>query len=342
MSRSYAHRMIESAAVVKMLPIGNKPATESQARPLAKLPGEEQAEAAAQNGGRSTGEGAPLTRPPAHAASHAPPPPRLSCHRRPTPPALRRAPAPFVRRGRTSGGGRRAPHTATEPARYARRRSWDAERGQRAAIGEAATEPGSAVSSSSLPPSDPPSHHHLSICGRPAGGKGGGGHRAGGLLCLQFPRPSGPRLDSVALSTPSESASRTALKGSRSVLPARSPDARSPLAGDGSAVAGCPPAVARTVSLAGFRPYTPRDLDAPPIAEDPRLAPRVRGSSRRGLGSTPMRTPTARPPPPAPSSASGIHLANGPQTPRRANGPRHPASFECMADSCASAYGARF
>ena len=95
----------------KMLPIGNKPATESQARPLAKLPAEEQApaweeaneaaqaesrevtakdvekavsrrtskpttpeeeEAAAQNGGRSTGFPWPL------------PPPRCTRHRQPT------------------------------------------------------------------------------------------------------------------------------------------------------------------------------------------------------------------------------------------------------------------
>lgn len=48
MSRIHAHRMIEAAGVCEMLPIGNKPATESQARPLAKLPAEEQAEAAAQ------------------------------------------------------------------------------------------------------------------------------------------------------------------------------------------------------------------------------------------------------------------------------------------------------
>ena len=51
MSRSYAHRMIESSAVVEMLPIGNKPATESQARPLAKLPAEEQAPPCPATGG---------------------------------------------------------------------------------------------------------------------------------------------------------------------------------------------------------------------------------------------------------------------------------------------------
>ena len=44
--RTYAHRLIESSGVVEVLPIGNKPATESQARPLTQLDDpEEQAEA---------------------------------------------------------------------------------------------------------------------------------------------------------------------------------------------------------------------------------------------------------------------------------------------------------
>ena len=51
----------------------------------------------------------------------APRAPRFSEVRRPTPPALRRAPAPFVRRGRTAGGGRRTPHTATAPGSRAPR-----------------------------------------------------------------------------------------------------------------------------------------------------------------------------------------------------------------------------
>lgn len=42
MSRIHAHRLIEGAKVTEMLPIGNKPATESQARPLTKLPPTEQ------------------------------------------------------------------------------------------------------------------------------------------------------------------------------------------------------------------------------------------------------------------------------------------------------------
>lgn len=40
--RTYAHRLIESAAVCNVLPIGNKPKSEAQARPLAKLPAEQQ------------------------------------------------------------------------------------------------------------------------------------------------------------------------------------------------------------------------------------------------------------------------------------------------------------
>jgi hypothetical protein len=46
MSRVHAHRLVEAASVVEMLPIGNKPKTESQARPLTLLDTpEEQAEA---------------------------------------------------------------------------------------------------------------------------------------------------------------------------------------------------------------------------------------------------------------------------------------------------------
>jgi len=40
--RTYAHRLIESANVCKVLPMGNIPKTERQARPLAKLPPEDQ------------------------------------------------------------------------------------------------------------------------------------------------------------------------------------------------------------------------------------------------------------------------------------------------------------
>jgi len=45
MSRIQAHRLIGASEVSKMLPIGNKPTTESQARPLSKLPADKQPEA---------------------------------------------------------------------------------------------------------------------------------------------------------------------------------------------------------------------------------------------------------------------------------------------------------
>lgn len=45
MSRFYAHRMIEAAEVVEnLLPIGNKPQSESQIRPLSQLPPQQQRE----------------------------------------------------------------------------------------------------------------------------------------------------------------------------------------------------------------------------------------------------------------------------------------------------------
>ena len=45
MSRFYAHRLIDGAKVVEMLPVGNRPSREYQVRPLTKLPPEQQAEA---------------------------------------------------------------------------------------------------------------------------------------------------------------------------------------------------------------------------------------------------------------------------------------------------------
>jgi hypothetical protein len=39
-SRVHAHRLISASAVSEMLPVGNKPTSERQARPLAKLPAE--------------------------------------------------------------------------------------------------------------------------------------------------------------------------------------------------------------------------------------------------------------------------------------------------------------
>ena len=44
-SRSRASRLIQAADVVKLLPTGNKPTTERQARPLTKLPAEKRGEA---------------------------------------------------------------------------------------------------------------------------------------------------------------------------------------------------------------------------------------------------------------------------------------------------------
>ena len=44
-SRSRASRLIQAAEVVKLLPVGNKPTTERQARPLTKLAQEKRAEA---------------------------------------------------------------------------------------------------------------------------------------------------------------------------------------------------------------------------------------------------------------------------------------------------------
>jgi hypothetical protein len=43
-TRSYAGRIIEAARVAEMLPIGNKPETESQARELSKVPAEKRVE----------------------------------------------------------------------------------------------------------------------------------------------------------------------------------------------------------------------------------------------------------------------------------------------------------
>jgi len=45
MDRTYAHRIMAAAETVEMLPMGNKPTSERQARPLAKLPAEKRPEA---------------------------------------------------------------------------------------------------------------------------------------------------------------------------------------------------------------------------------------------------------------------------------------------------------
>ena len=67
------------------------------------------ATAAAQGGGRSTGFCWPLPHPPAHAASHAPRPPRLSEVRRPTSPAVGGLRPPLCRRGRHCWGRAASP-----------------------------------------------------------------------------------------------------------------------------------------------------------------------------------------------------------------------------------------
>ena len=175
MSRSYAHRMIESAAVVKMLPIGNKPATESQARPLAKLPAEEQAEAAAQTRRLLHGHLAAPSSPGDAPATQ--PAPRLPQTVRGTPPhspPLAARP-PSLR----SGGGRRAPHPASAPrsARYARRRSLVAVAARSPPM-RAAGHPAPVFLSPSLPPSTPPPIPSLS-CGFTRGGREGERHTAG-------------------------------------------------------------------------------------------------------------------------------------------------------------------
>ena len=69
----------------------------------------------------------------------APRAPRFSEVRRPTPPALRRAPAPFVRRGRTAGGGRRATHPATEPRQSAPRLQTPSVRSPRPSVADHAS-----------------------------------------------------------------------------------------------------------------------------------------------------------------------------------------------------------
>jgi hypothetical protein len=78
MSRPRAYQLIESASTVStIVDKGHPPpATESQARPLAKLPAEEQAEAAAQTRRLLHGHlAAPSSPGDAPAASHAPTPP---------------------------------------------------------------------------------------------------------------------------------------------------------------------------------------------------------------------------------------------------------------------------
>jgi len=61
MSRIHAHRMIDAARVCDVLPIGNKPTNEAQARPLARLPAEEQPEAWEAASNKAKEESRPVT-----------------------------------------------------------------------------------------------------------------------------------------------------------------------------------------------------------------------------------------------------------------------------------------
>ena len=61
MSRIHAHRMIDAARVCDVLPIGNKPTSESQARPLARLPAEKQPEAWEAASNKAKEESRPVT-----------------------------------------------------------------------------------------------------------------------------------------------------------------------------------------------------------------------------------------------------------------------------------------
>jgi hypothetical protein len=174
--------------------------------------------------------------------------------------------------GGTAGGGRRAPHPAAEKTmRYAARAPRHVWR---------RSETGSAVSSSSLSPCDPQTLHHLSMRTHTRGKGRRRTPRRESFLPVLLPQSS--RLENrTALSTPSESALRTALKGSRRRLPAaptlrgagRPPRSRSPPIRAGP----LPQRQGRSRHLGGLRPYAPRDLAPRRRLRGPRLAPpRVR------------------------------------------------------------------
>jgi hypothetical protein len=60
-TRTYGHRLIEAAQVCQMLPMGNKPASERQARELAKVEPENLVEVMEKAKGAAQEEGRPLT-----------------------------------------------------------------------------------------------------------------------------------------------------------------------------------------------------------------------------------------------------------------------------------------
>ena len=59
--RTYSHRLIDAAGVVKMLPIGNKIQTESQARQLAKVEPERRVEVLEKASAKAESEDRPMT-----------------------------------------------------------------------------------------------------------------------------------------------------------------------------------------------------------------------------------------------------------------------------------------
>jgi len=138
------------------------PATESQARPLAKLPAEEQAHGGAQ------------------------PAPRLPATVQPPPPhfAAGGGSTPFVRRGRTAGGGRRAPRTATEQDRCG---------SGKVAANESGGASGTRVSLPFPPPFEPPSHP-LTFVRTHTRGEGRGKTHGGLLSCYRPPALRGAGL----------------------------------------------------------------------------------------------------------------------------------------------------
>jgi len=198
MSNRHANRLIESSEVVANLgPMGPVPQSERQARPLAKLPAEEQAPAWKEAVETAEAEAAAQTRRLLHGHLAAPsaahdctrrqPAPRLPATVQPPPPhsARRwRAPAPFVRRGRTAGGGRRAPRTATEQDRCG---------SGKVAANESGGASGTRVSLPFPPPFEPPSHP-LTFVRTHTRGEGRGKTHGGLLSCYRPPALRGAGL----------------------------------------------------------------------------------------------------------------------------------------------------
>jgi len=123
----------------------------------------------------------------AHDCTRRQPAPRLPATVQPPPPhsARRwRAPAPFVRRGRTAGGGRRAPRTATEQDRCG---------SGKVAANESGGASGTRVSLPFPPPFEPPSHP-LTFVRTHTRGEGRGKTHGGLLSCYRPPALRGAGL----------------------------------------------------------------------------------------------------------------------------------------------------